>query len=114
MSESPGGAFIDQFKNWSIPLSDFPVSHKGKSDASESLYGGFVARQSRDISLRRPKGLASRRSGGRIPYGVPKSGIPEWVSRFLIFVRGIRTGAGVNDVPGARQSRDPASAALKD
>lgn len=67
MSESPGGAFIDQFKNWSIPLSDFPVSHKGKSDASESLYGGFVARQSRDISLRRPKGLASRRSGGKNP-----------------------------------------------
>ena len=55
-----------------------------------------------------------RRSGGRIPYGVPKSGIPEWVSHFLIFVKGIRTGAGVNDLPGARQSRDPASAALKD
>ena len=29
-------AFIDQFKNWSIPLSDFPVPRKGKSDACES------------------------------------------------------------------------------
>ena len=29
--------FIDQFKNWSIPLSDFPVPRKGKSDASESF-----------------------------------------------------------------------------
>jgi len=48
MSESPGGAFIDQFKNWSIPLSDFPVSHKGKSDASESLYGVFGTHQSRE------------------------------------------------------------------
>ena len=37
MSESPGGAFIDQFKNWSILLSYFPVSRKGKYDAGESL-----------------------------------------------------------------------------
>ena len=29
-------AFIDQFKNWSIPLSDFLVPRKGKSDACES------------------------------------------------------------------------------
>jgi len=29
-------AFIDQFKNWSILLSDFPVPRKGKSDACES------------------------------------------------------------------------------
>ena len=38
MSEHAGGMFIDQFKNWSILLSDFPVSRKGKSDASESLH----------------------------------------------------------------------------
>jgi hypothetical protein len=30
-------AFIDQFKNWSIPLFLFPVSRKGKRNASESL-----------------------------------------------------------------------------
>ena len=32
---------------------------------------------------------------------------------FLILGKGIRTGAGVNDMPGACQSRDPASAAAE-
>ena len=30
MSESPGGAFIDQFKNWSIPLFLFRLPRGGK------------------------------------------------------------------------------------
>ena len=49
MSEHAGGMFIDQFKNWSILLSDFPVSRKGKSDASESLH----LRQEKQISHHR-------------------------------------------------------------
>ena len=49
MSEHASGMFIDQFKNWSILLSDFPVSRKGKSDASESLH----LRQEKQISHHR-------------------------------------------------------------
>ena len=49
-------AFIDQCKNWSIPLSDFPVPRKGKSDASES----FLLPEHSGVILR-------RRSRRRIP-----------------------------------------------
>ena len=38
MSEHAGGMFIVQCAHWMIPLSDFPVPRKGKSDASESLH----------------------------------------------------------------------------
>ena len=36
--EHAGGMFIVQCAHWTIPLSDFPVPRKGKSDASESLH----------------------------------------------------------------------------
>ena len=36
--EHAGGMFIVQCAHWAIPLSGFPVSRKGKSDASESLH----------------------------------------------------------------------------
>ena len=36
--EHAGGMFMSQCAHWRIPLSDFPVPRKGKSDASESLH----------------------------------------------------------------------------
>ena len=52
-------------------------------------------------------------AGGSNPFTRTKTPIPLWGVGVLPLIRGIRTGAGVNDVPGARQSRDPASAAAE-
>ena len=54
-----------------------------------------------------------RRSGGRLPSSAPKEKAAQ-PAVFSFDIRGSRTGAEVNGVPGARQSRDPACAVLKD
>ena len=84
MSEHASGMFIDQFKNWSILLSDFPVSRKGKSDASESLH----LRQEKQISHHR------------------------WGICFLFVVGEIRTGheRSERNMPGVSSARVRAGA----
>ena len=46
MSESPGGAFIDQFKNWSIPLFLFRLPRGGKEMHANPLQ---CAKENRSI-----------------------------------------------------------------
>ena len=52
--------------------------------------------------------------GGSTPPASTKGkALPYWAGLFLWIKGGCRTGAGVNGVPGARQSRDPACAAAQ-
>ncbi len=58
--------------------------------------------------------FAKRKENAVIPFESTKKGKhPTGVLFFFVLLPGDRTGAGVNDVPGARQSRDLACAAAQ-
>ncbi len=94
--ESPGGAFISQFKNWLIPLF-FAVPRKAKN-ASESRTGHFYF-----FPARRPARRRGVSHGTRMLSESPGGGFHQPVQRpadsaYLMILKSLNTAPPLVDV----------------